>query len=134
MLKTPPECSIATSASKKNPAAGEPTPDHLAGGVNMSSMKISLIGGVSVENSDPLYTKQEADLDGSMAELGRATARAGHDLLVCSPFEDSADASAAVSALKTVADSNFGSDVEFHHPDAAAVVAQMRAFMGRFPK
>jgi hypothetical protein len=96
-------------------------------------MKIFLIGGVSVENSDPLYTKQKADLAVSMAELGRATARAGHDLLVCSPFEDSADVSAAVSALKAIEDSNFKSDVEFHHPDAVAVVAEMRVFMGRFP-
>ena len=99
----------------------------------MGSMKIFLIGGVSVENSDPLYTKQKADLDRSMAELGRATARAGHDLLVCSPFEGSADAAAAVSALKMIEDSNFESDVEFHHPDAPAVVAQMRALKGRFP-
>ena len=99
----------------------------------MSSMKIFLIGGVSVENSDPLYTKQKADLDRSMAELGRAIARSGHDLLVCSPFEGSADAAAAVSALKMIEDSKFESDVEFHHPDAAAVVAQMRALKGRFP-
>ncbi len=105
----------------------------LGRGVNIGSMKIFLIGGVSVENSDPLYKKQKADLEVSMAELGRAIARAGHDLLVCSPFEDSADVSAAVSALKAIEDSTFESAVEFHHPDAAAVVAEMRVFMGRFP-
>jgi hypothetical protein len=95
-------------------------------------MKIFLIGGVSVEKSDPNYEKQKEDLDRSMAELGKAIAQAGHDLLVCSPFEGSADAAAAQGALSLLPSSGQGSDIEFHHPNAAAVIREMQAFRCRF--
>jgi hypothetical protein len=96
-------------------------------------MKIFLIGGVSVENADPSYAKQRADLNRSMAELGSTIAKAGHDLLVCSPFEGAADIAAAQGALNVTADSGMISDVEFHHPDTATVVAEMQGFKKRFP-
>jgi hypothetical protein len=95
-------------------------------------MKIFLIGGVSVENSDPNYEKQKEDLNRSMAELGRTIAQAGHDLLVCSPFEGSADVAAAQGALTVVSGSGQGSDIEFHHPDAPGVIREMQAFRSRF--
>ena len=96
-------------------------------------MKIFLIGGVSVENSDPIYAKQKEDLKLSMAELGGSIAKAGHDLLVCSPFEGSADAAAAIGALSMTSHSGMESDIEFHHPDTATVVAQMQGLKRRFP-
>jgi hypothetical protein len=95
-------------------------------------MKIFLIGGVSVESSDPTYEQQKEDLNRSMAELGRTIAQAGHDLLVCSPFEGSADAVAAQGALTPGSGSGEGSDIEFHHPDTPAVFREMQAFRSRF--
>lgn len=95
-------------------------------------MKIFLIGGVSAAKPDSLYTKQEEALNRSMAELGRTIARAGHELLVCSPFEGSADAAAAEGALQATAGTDLESRVEFHHPDARVVADQMLAFRERF--
>ena len=95
-------------------------------------MKIFLIGGVSVESGDPGYATQVDRLNLSMTDLGRAIAKAGHDLLVCSPFEGTADVAAARGALETIAAIEQISSVEFHHPDAAPVVTEMKKFRERF--
>jgi len=95
-------------------------------------MKIFLIGGVSVDTNDSAYANQVDRLNSSMTELGRNIIKAGHDLLVCSPFEGTADVAAARGALETIATSENVSSIEFHHPDAAAVVAEMEKFRERF--
>jgi hypothetical protein len=95
-------------------------------------MKIFLIGGASVEKDDPSYANQLETLNPSMVDLGRAIAQAGHDLLVCSPFDGSADVTAARGALETIGSAGQGSCVEFHHPDAAPVVAEMDRFRQEF--
>lgn len=96
-------------------------------------MKIFLIGGVSVENADPDYDKQMESLSRSMSELGHSIAKAGHDLLVCSPFEGTADVVAARGALAAIEESGENSLIEFHHPDTANVVAEMETFKKHFP-
>jgi hypothetical protein len=95
-------------------------------------MKIFLIGGVSVETNDPAYANQVERLNSSMTELGRNIIKAGHDLLVCSPFEGTADVAAARGALEAIASQKEVSTVEFHHPDAAAVAAEMAKFREGF--
>jgi TIR domain len=104
-------------------------PHHTAKGC----VKIFLIGGVSVEDSDPNYESQKQDLNRSMAKLGKTIAEAGHDLLVCSPFDGSADAVAALGALTLVPVSSHRSDIEFHHPDTPAVIREMQALRSRVP-
>lgn len=96
-------------------------------------MKVFLIGGVSIDSADPNYTQQKDELDSSMSQLGQSIAAAGHDLLVCSPFVGTADVAAAKGALERSADFRDGADIEFHHPDSAAVVAEMQSFRKRFP-
>jgi len=95
-------------------------------------MKIFLIGGLTLEKDDPGYLSQLDRLTSSTTELGRSIAAAGHDLLVCSPFEGSADVAAACGALEANRLDGQASTVEFHHPDAAPVVAEMERFRARF--
>jgi hypothetical protein len=83
-------------------------------------MKIFVIGGVSLSESDTGFLQNRDVLQGAMNTLGRDLVTRGHDLLLCSPFEDSADyyvakgAAAAASEGKAVI-------VEFHYPASRKV-------------
>ena len=66
-------------------------------------MKVFLIGGNSVPSSDASFTSQQSLMMNSAANVGEAVCAAGHDLLVCSPFPDSADAKALIQSAKVIA-------------------------------
>jgi hypothetical protein len=90
-------------------------------------MKVFVIGGVSVKKGDHDYDGQVDTLERSMRALGQAIVRAGHDLIVCSPFPGSADVEAVHGAVAAQAEKK-GAWVEFHHPDDEAVRERLRAF------
>lgn len=95
-------------------------------------MNIFLIGGLTVLNTDPDYPNQEALLRTTMDALGQDIVRKGHTLLVCSPFEGSADLEAVKGASKA------GSErsqpfVHYHIPDNSAVRAELAALTHRIP-
>jgi hypothetical protein len=67
-------------------------------------MKVFVIGGVVLPDSDVGYEAQKQLVDRTMQRLGADIVRTGHELVVCSPFPGSADVSAvrgAVAASKT---------------------------------
>jgi hypothetical protein len=61
-------------------------------------MKIFIIGGVSVLESEVGFPQNRELLGRTMKALGRDLVKRGHDLVLCSPFENSADRDAASGA------------------------------------
>src|SRR4051812_17771447 len=90
-------------------------------------MKVFVIGGAS--SRSPVA---DADLDyrllaTSMQQVGRDLAIRGHDLLVCSPFADSADIGAVRGAATF---EQGGPTIEFHHPDSEVVRNELQRQVG----
>ncbi len=94
-------------------------------------MKIFLIGSVGVGKEDPTFSTHSQILSESMSRLGKDLALANHDLLVCSPFPDSADVHAARGALE--ASGAADPLIAFHHPGDPGVVRELSALMESLP-
>ncbi|WP_146358443.1 toll/interleukin-1 receptor domain-containing protein [Lentzea tibetensis] len=77
-----------------------------------------VLGGVTGETTYP--SLEEAELQQFSRRLGAAVARAGVDLVVCSPFPDTADFHALMGYLESGA----GGTVHMHRPVHPAVDAQ----------
>jgi hypothetical protein len=89
-------------------------------------MKVFIIGGLSAQTSEAAeHQEQQALLSASMERIGKDLVLHGHDLLVCSAFEGSADL-AAVRGAATALEQNGGPAVEFHYPDSAGVREQIQ--------
>jgi hypothetical protein len=87
-------------------------------------MKIFVIGGVSVPDTDAARPGQLSIVASSMKQLGFDIVSRGHDLLVCSPFTSQADPDAvrgAAAALRAAPKAT----VEFHFPDEPGVVREI---------
>jgi hypothetical protein len=54
-------------------------------------MKVFVIGGVGVERTSPEYDHGLQRLSQASKKIGQSLVSSGHELVVCSPFEDSAD-------------------------------------------
>jgi hypothetical protein len=82
-------------------------------------MRVFVLGGVSCPDNDPRFEEEKQQLSNACRRIGAELANRGHDILVCSPFEDSAD----VEVLFGVAKSGVGPTtcVEFHFVDAPLV-------------
>src|SRR5262249_25091527 len=83
--------------------------------------------GVTEETTYPDYEAPE--LAGFCRRLGAAVAKAGADLIVCSPFPDSADFHALMGYLE----SDSGHAVHLHsprHPDVDSKNDELRALLG----
>jgi len=78
-------------------------------------MKIFIIGGVPVVESDAGFLQHRELLRRTMKALGRDLVNRGHDLLLCSPFENSADHDVALGAAEASSERK-GAIAEFHHP------------------
>lgn len=91
-------------------------------------MKLFVIGGPTVEDTDPAYAEQRKLLRETMATIGREIAVRGHTLLVCSPFEGSAD----VDAIRGAATSTMAGQaaIELHHPSGPQIAAAARDLRG----
>jgi nucleoside phosphorylase len=86
-----------------------------------------VIGGVTEETDYPDY--EEAELAEVCRRLGETVAKAGADLIVCSPFPDSADFQALMGYVK----SGVGRAVHLHSPRHAEVrekEIELRAMLG----
>jgi len=91
-------------------------------------MKIFVIGGI-VREADLAVSEQKSILQLSMESIGRRIAAAKHDLIVCSPYEGSADVYALrgwSSSAKSQQPSH-RSAVEIHHPDDESVASCIAA-------
>jgi TIR domain len=87
-------------------------------------MKVFVIGGASLPNSDPEYQTQLGMLQVAMQRIGKDLVSTGHDLLVCSPFQGSADAAAVRGAAEIMGRSD-AAVVEFHCPDSSEVQREL---------
>jgi nucleoside phosphorylase len=88
---------------------------------------VYVIGGVTEETDHPNY--EESELAQFCQRLGATIAEAGADLVVCSPFPDSADFHALMGYIQT----GVGSAVHLHAPRHASVAekeAELRAMLG----
>jgi hypothetical protein len=54
-------------------------------------MKVMVIGGVAVEKAIPEYASELERLSEASRQIGQSLIHGGHQLVVCSPFPDSAD-------------------------------------------
>lgn len=85
-------------------------------------MRVFVIGGTTVDREDP-GAREDLDRVTSMAQaIGRALGKKRHDLVICSPFPDSADR-AAFEGIKTAGAS--GAVVEIHYPDVRTVTDEI---------
>ena len=83
-------------------------------------MKIFVIGGISVSESAPGFVQNRDLLREALKTLGRDLVTRRHHLLLCSPYDDSADYYVAKGAAEAASE---GKDVivEFHYPASRKV-------------
>src|SRR4051812_46942509 len=85
--------------------------------LRIPGMKVFVIRGApSVSPSDT--ASQQSVLSTSMERLGRELAASGHEILVCSPFPDSADLAVVRGAASFDPERAI---IEFHCPDAETI-------------
>ncbi|MFD5056025.1 TIR domain-containing protein [Streptomyces tendae] len=88
---------------------------------------VYVLGGVTGETTYPDY--EQSQLAHVCEQLGQAVARAGAELVVCSPFPDSADLHAVIGYVQSGA----GRIVHLHsprHPEVAERQTEMLAMLG----
>jgi nucleoside phosphorylase len=88
---------------------------------------VYVVGGVTGETTYPDYEKSQ--LAHVCEQLGQAVAKAGAELVVCSPFPDSADLHTVIGYVQ----SGVGSIVHFHsprHPEVAEKQTEMLEMLG----
>src|SRR5438552_16825000 len=83
-------------------------------------MRTFVIGGVSLSESEAGFLHNRNVLRGTMKALGQDLITTGHDLLLCSPFKDSADYYVAKGAAEA-ASKGKGVIAEFHYPASRKV-------------
>lgn len=93
-------------------------------------MKIFVIGGVTVPDTDADYTRQSDILRRSMQRLGADIVASGHDLVVCSPFSRTVDVDALRGAAIAIKAGRGNPVIDFHYPDQAGVVAELERLVG----
>lgn len=95
-------------------------------------MKIFVIGGCSVSTDDPGYAAQHQILTSTLRRLGSEIAKAGHDLVVCSPFMGSADIEVVQGAFEVLSDSHSArTAISFHYPNSPPVVSELNSLINR---
>jgi hypothetical protein len=83
-------------------------------------MKIFIVGGATLEEADEKHGEQIETMRKAMGTLGEVLVKAGHDLLVCSPYEGSVDLE-VVRSVAAHLTAEARSHLEFHYPDSASV-------------
>jgi hypothetical protein len=86
-------------------------------------MKVFVVGGMPVRSSIGDVEPEHRLLSASMERLGRALVGRGHELLVCSPFQDSADIAAVRGAAMSDQER---AAIEFHHPDSEEIREELQ--------
>jgi hypothetical protein len=87
-------------------------------------MKIFVIGGVSTTEITDSGSRERSVVTIAMKQLGHDIAKRGHDLLVCSPFADSADIDAFHGAVRNFPPTH-RSAIEFHCPNDKSVLNEL---------
>lgn len=92
-------------------------------------MKVFIIGGL-VSTKDLEAPSKIASFQKSCQEIGGALSAAGHEIILCSPFDDSAD----VHVLRgiTAANKEKTARVSFHFIDNEEVANELSKVIGRF--
>lgn len=94
-------------------------------------MNIFLIGGTTVGVGDPDFARQRGILTQSMATVGRQIVTLGHNLLVCSPYPDSADLPALHGAAEVLQRKRSRkARIYYHHPNSPSAVNEWKALVG----
>lgn len=81
-------------------------------------MRIFVIGGTTLDSADSKYQEQKVLLNSVCRQLGRSIAKAGHSVIVCSPFENSADLEVMRGFAETPQPRPA---IEIHYPDSDGV-------------
>ena len=87
-------------------------------------MRVFVIGGTTVPRTDDEYPKQLKILEHSMRPLGKCLMDSNHELLVCSPYQGSADVETIRGATLS-ANVKRGKHVEFHYPRAESISTEV---------
>lgn len=95
-------------------------------------MNIFLIGGKTVSSNNPAYGEQDELLEATMGALGQAIIEKGHTLLVCSPFEGSADLEAVRGAARGGSERSHPF-VHYYVPDNPIVRAELEELTSSIP-
>lgn len=97
-------------------------------------MKIFIIGGATTKRDDPKFDSEIELLRNTMKSLGSELVAHGHEIVVCSPFSDSADH----HLLKGVAESDGAIDalISIHYPEIPAVDSALKELLAeaKLPK
>ena len=90
-------------------------------------MRIFVIGGVTCPDTDVQIEKEKQMLSSICRRIGVELANEGHDILVCSPFANTAD----IEVLYGVAESKKGQNtrIEFYFVDAPIVTETLNALV-----
>ncbi|MDF1738663.1 MAG: toll/interleukin-1 receptor domain-containing protein [Verrucomicrobiales bacterium] len=90
-------------------------------------MKIFIIGGVTTKSDSPKFNSEMELLRTSMRSLGAELVAHGHEIVVCSPFPDSAD----YHVLKGVAECEGAADalISIHYPEISSVDAALKELL-----
>jgi hypothetical protein len=84
-------------------------------------VKIFVVGGVAVPDSDADYARQSEILSRTMQRLGTDIVDRGHDLVVCSPFATSVDVCALRGVATAIKGKRGNPVIDFHYPDEVGV-------------
>jgi len=91
-------------------------------------MKIFLIGGPTCKQGTPDFEGELSVVTSACRALGQELASRGHTLVLCSPFDDSADYHAAFGASD-----GYNPTLEFHYPDVASVNKELNILRSLIP-
>ncbi|SFO94197.1 TIR domain-containing protein [Variovorax sp. OK605] len=86
-------------------------------------MKVFVIGGPSISDTSPNNSTEQ--FQKSCQDIGKSISMADHDLVICSPFEDSADMHVLRGAITAGRGKNIR--VEFHFMDSESVRTRVTA-------
>jgi hypothetical protein len=90
-------------------------------------MKVFIIGGVTVKRETPGFDDEVHVLKKSMEALGAELVSHGHEVVVCSPFPDSADFHVLHGIAASSKDSH--PTVSIYYPEIPAVEAPLKALL-----
>ena len=97
-------------------------------------MKVFLVGGPTVSRESDQFEVECANIAEYGRELGKAFAKRGHELIVCSPFEDSLDYHVILGAAKFCEENDSELTVEFHYPNTKVVDKRFKQFAASLGK
>ncbi|MDZ8264403.1 toll/interleukin-1 receptor domain-containing protein [Nostoc sp. ChiQUE01b] len=92
-------------------------------------MRVFVIGGTTADPTEPMFKTQKALLEQACYQLGCSLGTAGHSVIVCSPFENSADIEVMRGFAETLPPRPA---IEIHYPDSQRVNSQFNEVLSRF--